>query len=153
MDATFFIQVLQRTWLYACKISALLRASSKYSSHVSATPCASAAATCSIVSLSSRLHTMCSPSNALLSSPKMVFSPLNCSARAGKNSGSSWILLIMWLTKLHCKCTQPSTSRFLGSWIVFCATGGSSSTSVDPSERASSEAVTVGDGGVTSCSK
>ena len=34
--------------------------------------------------------------------------------------------------------------------MVFRATGGSSSTSVDPSERASSDAATVGDGGVTS---
>ena len=56
----------------------------------------------------------------------------------------------MWLTKLHCKCTQPPTLRFPGSCIVFRATGGSSSTSVDPSERASSDAATVGDGGVTS---
>ena len=29
--------------------------------------------------------------------------------------------------------------------MVFCATGASSSTSVDPSERVSSEAATVGD--------
>ena len=57
----------------------------------------------------------------------------------------------MWLTKLHCKCTQPPTSRFSGNWIV-CATG-SSSTSVDPSESASSEAATVGDDGITSGSK
>ena len=56
----------------------------------------------------------------------------------------------MWLTKLRCKCTQPLTSMFLGNWMVFCATGSSSSTSVNPSERASSDAATVGDGGVTS---
>ena len=36
---------------------------------------------------------------------------------------------------------------------MFCATGGSSSTSVDPSDSASSDAATVGDGGVTSGSK
>ena len=56
-----------------------------------------------------------------------------------------------WLTKLRCKSTQPPTLRFSGNWIV-CAAG-SSSTSVDPSESASSEAAMVGDGGVTSSSK
>ena len=34
--------------------------------------------------------------------------------------------------------------------MVFCGTGSSSSTSVDPSERASSDAVTVGDDGASS---
>ena len=81
----------------------------------------------------------------------MVASSSNCRAKAGKNARSSWILLITWLTKLHCRCTQPPTSRFSGNWFV-CAAG-SSSTSVDPSESASSDAATVGDGGVTSCSK
>ena len=75
-------------------------------------------------------------------------SPSNCKAKAGKNSGSLWILLMTWLTKLRCKCTQPPTLRFSGNWIV-CAAG-SSSTSVDPSESASSEAATVGDDETTS---
>ena len=132
-------------------MSALLRVSSKYLSQISSTSSASAAAARSIASLSDLLHTICSPSNAYLSSPKMVASPSNCKAKAGKNFGSLWILLITWLTKLRCKCTQPPTSRFSGNWIV-CATG-SSSTSVDPSESASSEAAMVGDGGITSGSK
>ena len=96
-------------------MSALLRALSKYSSQISTNSSASTAAARSIVSLSSRLQTICSPFNACLSSPKIVFSPLNCSTKAGKNSGSSWILLIMWLTKLRCKCTQchdPSHGGF-----------------------------------------
>ena len=132
-------------------MSALPRVSSKYLSQISSTLSASAAAACSTVSLSNLLQTICSPSNACLSSPKMVASPSNCKAKAGKNSASLWILLIMWLTKLCCKCTQPPTSRFSGSWIV-CTTG-SSSTSVDSSERASSEVATVGDDGTTSGSK
>ena len=99
----------------------------------------SAAATRSLVSLSNLLQTMCSPSSACLSSPKIVFCSSNCRAKAGKYSGLSWILLIMWLTKLRCKCTQPPTSRSLGKWISGCATG-SSSASVDPSESASPDA-------------
>ena len=54
----------------------------------------------------------------------------------------------MWLTKSRCRFTQPPISRFSGRRITSAA--GSSSTSVDPSERASSEAATVGDGGATS---
>ena len=80
----------------------------------------------------------------------MVFSLSNCSARAGKNFGLSWILLITWLTRLRCKCTQPPTSRFSSNWIVIGATGASSSTLVNPSERASSDVATVGDGGASS---
>ena len=132
-------------------MSALLRASSKYLSQKSSTLSASATAARLTASLSNLLQTICSPSSACLSSPKMVASPSNCKAKAGKNSGSSWILLLTWLTKLRCKCTHPPTSRFSGNWIV-CAAG-SSSTSVNPSERASSEAATVGDGRVTSGSK
>ena len=132
-------------------MSALLCASLKYSSQISSTLSASAAAAHSTASLSNPLQTMCSPSNACLSSPKMVASPSNCKAKAGKNSGSSWILWITWLTKLRCRCTQPPTLRFSGNWIVGAT--GSSSTSVDPSERASSEAATVGDDGITSGSK
>ena len=132
-------------------MSALLHASSKYSSQMSSTLFASAAAARSTASLSNLLQTMCSPSSACLSSPKMVASPSNCKAKAGKKSRSSWILLIMWLIKSRCGCTQPPTLRFSGNWIV-CATG-SSSTSIDPSESASSEAATVGDSEVTSGSK
>ena len=118
---------------------------------MSTTLSASAAAALSIASLSNRLQTMCSPSSARLSSPNMVASPSTCKAKAPKNCGSSWILLMTWLTKSHCKFTQPPISRFSGS-LIACATG-SSSTSVDPSERASSEAATVGDGEATSGSK
>ena len=132
-------------------MSALLHVSPKYLSQMSSTSSAPAAAARSIASLSNLLQTMWSPSNACLSSPKIVASPSNCKAKAGKNSRLSWILLIMWLTRSCCNCTQPPTLRFSGSWIV-CATG-SSSTSVDPSERASSEAATVGDGWFTSGSK
>ena len=57
----------------------------------------------------------------------------------------------MWLTKSRCRFAQPPISRFSGKWIASAT--GSSSTSVDPSERASSEAATVGDGGATSGSK
>ena len=109
---------------------------------MSTTSSASAAAALLIASLSNRLQTICSPSNACLSSPKMVASPSNCKARAPKNCGSSWILLMTWLTKSRCKFTQPPISRFSGKRIA-CATG-SSSTSVDPSESASSEAAMVG---------
>ena len=98
-------------------MSALLRASSKYSSQKSSTLSASATAARSTASLSNLLQTICSLSSARLSSPKMVASPSNCKAKAGKNSGSSLILLLMWLTKLRCKCTQPPTSRFSGNWI------------------------------------
>ena len=118
---------------------------------MSTTSSASAAAAHSIASLSNLLHTICSPSNARLSSPKMVASPSNCKAKAPKNCGSSWILLITWLTRSRCKFTQPPISRFSGRQMA-CATG-SSSTSVDPSESASSEAATVGDGGATSGSE
>ena len=118
---------------------------------MSTTLSASATAALSIASLSNRLQTICSPSNACLSSPNMVASPSNCKARAPKNCGSSWILLMTWLTKSCCKFTQPPISRFSGKQIA--STTGSSSTSVDPSESASSEAVTVGDGGATSGSE
>ena len=57
----------------------------------------------------------------------------------------------MWLTKSRCRFTQPPISRFSGRRIASAT--GSSSTSVDPSESASSEAATVGDGGATSGSK
>ena len=57
----------------------------------------------------------------------------------------------MWLTKSRCRFTQPPISRFSGTRIVSAT--GSSSTSVDPSESASSDAATVGDGGATSGSK
>ena len=57
----------------------------------------------------------------------------------------------MWLTKSRCRFAQPPISRFSGKWIASAT--GSSSTSVDPSESASSEAATVGDGGATSGSK
>ena len=55
------------------------------------------------------------------------------------------------MTKSRCKFTQPPISRFSGRRITSAA--GSSSTSVDPSESASSEAATVGDGGAISGSK
>ena len=50
----------------------------------------------------------------------------------------------MWLTKSRGRFTQPPISRFSGKRIASAT--GPSSTSVDPSERASSEAATVGDG-------
>ena len=54
----------------------------------------------------------------------------------------------------HGKTLAAPTSRFLGNWIVSrAASGSSSSTSVDPSESASSDVATVGDGEVTSDSK
>ena len=112
---------------------------------------ASAAAARSIASLSNRLQTICSPSNACLSSPKMVASPSNYKDKAVKNSGSSWILLITWLTNSCCKFTQPPISRFSGKQIASAT--GSSSTSVDPSESASSEAATMREDGTTSGSK
>ena len=118
---------------------------------MSTTSSASAAAARSIASLSNRLHTIWSPNNARLSSPKMVSCPSNCKDRASKNCGSLWILRIMWLTKSRCRFTQPPISRFSGRRIASAT--GSSSTSVDPSESASSEAATVGDGGATSGSK
>ena len=106
-------------WSYACNMSALLRASSKYLSQISSTASASAAATHSTGSLSNLLQTICSPSSAHLSSPKIVPSPSNCNVSAGKNAGSLWILLITWLTRLRCRCTQPPTSRFSGNWFFF----------------------------------
>ena len=118
---------------------------------MSTTSFASAAAALSIASLSNHLQTMCSPSNARLSSPKMVACPSNCRAKALKNCGSSWIRRITWLTRSCCKFTQPPISRFSGNQIASAT--GSSSTLVDPSESASSEAATVGDGGATSGSK
>ena len=118
---------------------------------MSTTSSASAAAALSIAPLSNRLQTICSPNNACLSSPKMVSCPSNCKDRALKNCGSLWILLMMWLTRSRCKLTQPPISRFSGKQIASAT--GSSSTSVDPSESASSEAATVGDGGATSGSK
>ena len=57
----------------------------------------------------------------------------------------------MWLTKSRCRFTQPPISRFSGKRMASAT--GSSSTSVDPSESASSDAATVGDGGFTSGSK
>ena len=58
----------------------------------------------------------------------------------------------MWLTRLRCRCTQPPISRSLGNRISGCATG-LPSTSVDPSESASSDAVTVGDDGASTSSE
>ena len=118
---------------------------------MSTTLSASAAAALSIASLSNLLQTMCSPSNARLSSPKIVACPSNCKAKASKNCRSSWILLMTWLTRSRCRFTQPPILRFSGKQIASAT--GSSSTSVDPSVSASSEAATVGDGGATSGSK
>ena len=56
-----------------------------------------------------------------------------------------------WLTKSRCKFTQPPILRFSGKQIASAT--GSSSTLVDPSESASSEAATVGDSEATSGSK
>jgi len=128
---------------------ALCCAFSKYSSQRFTS---SSCAALSIASLSSLLHTICSPSNALLSSPKMVSCPSNCRESAGKKAGLLWILRIRWFTRSFCKCTQPPIARSsgMGKWGTSI---GSSCTSVSVSDNASSDAAIVGDKGTTSASK
>ena len=130
-------------------MSALCCAFSKYSSQRFRF---SSCAALSIASRSSLLHTICSPSNARLSSPKIVSCPSNCRDNAGKKAGLSWILRVKWFTKSFCRCTQPPIARSsgIGNWG---AATGSSCTSVSISDNASSDAAMVGDEGTTSASK